>query len=136
MADEWDAAVKAAQKILGDNGKIPKISPAIAKAAAADHKSYAEFKKVREELKVKLLATQDTSAIWKDALEQFQDEIDEDNLGLDPKKNKDDAQKIVAARKVLSAPIQGGIDTIDKDIKNLRELDRHLMNLMNYKQGS
>jgi len=85
MADDWNSAVKAAMKILGDKGKIPKLNSAIPKADAADKKSYDDFKKTRDELKAKLLATQNTGEALNDAMMQYQDEIDEDDLGLDPK---------------------------------------------------
>jgi septal ring factor EnvC (AmiA/AmiB activator) len=127
--------VKAAMKVLGDKGKIPKFSPAIPKAGTADEKTYEEFKKVRDELKKKLLATQDSGEALKDAIEQYQDDINENDLGLNAR-DKDDAKKIAAARKILSDRLQESIDLQETNGKNLRELDRHLMSLMNYKQGS
>ena len=133
--DDWNNAVKAAMKILGDKGKIPKINPAITKAGTADAKTYDEFKKGREELKKKVLASQDSGEALKDAIEQYQDEINEDDLGLDPR-DKDDAKKIAAARKILSDRLQDSIDVAETNSKNMRELDKHLINIMNYKQGS
>ena len=122
-------------KILGDKGKIPKINPAIAKANTADQKTCEEFKKGREELKKKVLAVQDSGEALKDAIEQYQDDINEDELGLNAR-DKDDAKKIVAARKVLSDRLQESIDVQDTNKKNLRELGKHLMNIVNYKQES
>lgn len=133
--DDWNNVVKAAMKVLGDKGKIPKVNPAIEKAGKADEKTYEEFKKGRDELKKKLLATQDFREALKDALEQYQDDISENDLGLNAK-DKDDAKKIAAARKILSDFVQEQIDVQETNGKNLRELDKHLMSLMNYKQGS
>lgn len=135
MADSWDSVSKAAMKILGEKGKIPKISPGIAKARAADDKSFEAFDKAREELKAKLLATQNTREAVKDGISQFQDEIDESDLGLDPK-SKDDAKKIAEARKILSDWLGQQIEVCEDDFKNLKELDKHLMSLMNYEQGT
>ena len=135
MADTWEGVSKAAMKILGDKGKIPKISSAIPKAAAADDKSYDEFNKSRNDLKAKLLATQTAGEARKDAVIQFQDEIEEDNLGLDPK-DKEDAKKIASARKILMDFLQDRIDIGNDNFKNLRELDKHLMSITNYKPSS
>ena len=131
----WDNAVKAAMKILGDKGKIPKVNPAIAKARTVDEKAFDEFSKVRDELKKKVLASRDAQQLAKDAIEQYQDEIVESNLGLNAR-DKEDLKKIQEARKVLSDALQDSIDIADSNLKNLRELDKHLMSLMNYKQGS
>jgi len=133
--DDWNNVVKAAMKILGDKGKIPKINPAIAKAGTASEKAYDEFKKGREDLKKKLLASQDADQAVKDAVEQYQDTINEDDLGLNSR-DKDDAKQIAAARKILSDRLQESIDIQEENVKNLRELDKHLINIINYKQGS
>jgi hypothetical protein len=135
MASKWDGPTKDAMKILGDQGKVPKWPSSIVKAEAEDDKSYVAYQKTRDELKVKLLATQNTRQALKDAISQLQDEVDESDLGLDPK-NKDDAKKIKDAQKVLSGWLDTQIATFERDYKNLKELDKHLMSLMNYKQGS
>jgi hypothetical protein len=132
MADDWDGAVKDAMKILGEKGKIPKIPGNISKTMNASDKAYEDFKKIRDELKAKVLALQNADSARKDSISQYQDEIDEDDLGLDPK-NKDDAKKIADARKILSSALQDKMDIDDQNIKNLKELDKHLMSLANYK---
>lgn len=135
MAKTWDSAVKDATKILGEKGKVPKLAPAITKSLTAFDKAYEAFDKARQDLKAKLLAMQAASDATKDAYVQFQDEIEESDLGLDPK-NKDDVKKIADAQKILSAWVQQNVDTSTQNYKNLRELDRHLMSLVNYKQGA
>jgi hypothetical protein len=135
MAKTWDSAVKDATKILGEKGKVPKLAPAITKSLTAFDKAYEAFDKARQDLKAKLLAMQAASDATKDAYVQFQDEIEESDLGLDSK-NKDDVKKIADAQKILSAWVQQNVDTSTQNYKNLRELDRHLMSLVNYKQGA
>jgi hypothetical protein len=135
MSSPWDQPTKEAMKILGDKGKVPKWSPAIVKAATADDKSFDEFDKSRNDLKAKLLATQNTRQALKDAVSQLQDEVDESNLGLDPK-NKEEAKKIKDAQKILSGWLDEKIKIFEDDVKNLKELDRHLMSIANYKQGA
>ena len=132
--DDWNNVVKAAMKILGEKGKIPKLNPAITKASTANGKSYDEFSTTRELLKKKLLALQDASDALKDAIEQYQDDIDESDLGLNGR-DKDDVKKIQAARKILSDHrLQESIDVETENHKNQRELDKHLMSMINYKQ--
>jgi hypothetical protein len=132
---EWDKAVKDATKVLGDKGKIPKWSTKIDKAGASEDKAYDSFDKVRQELKTKLVADQDACGALKDAFSQFQDEIVESNLGLNPK-DKDEKKKIDDARAVLSGKLQQWMDTEDDNFKNLKELDKHLMSLINYAKSS
>jgi mannitol/fructose-specific phosphotransferase system IIA component (Ntr-type) len=133
MADSWEAASKSASKILGDKGKIPKYSAAVPKAAAAEGKAFDDFKKSREDLKSKLLALQNADEAHKNAISQFQDTIDEEDFGLD-RKNKDEAKKIAEAQKILSGWLQEQIDVGVENVKNLKELDKHLMSLSNYKR--
>lgn len=133
MADSWEAASKSALKILGDKGKIPKYSAAVPKAAAAEAKAFDDFKKSREELKSNLLALQNADEARKNAVSQFQDTIDEEDFGLD-RKNKDEAKKIAEAQKILSGWLQEQIDVGEENVKNLKELDKHLMSLSNYKR--
>jgi hypothetical protein len=133
MADSWEAASKSALKILGDKGKIPKYSAAVPKAAAAEAKAFDDFKKSREELKSKLLGLQNGGEAHKNAVSQFQDTIDEEDFGLD-RKNKDEAKKIAEAQKILSGWLQEQIDVGEQNVKNLKELDKHLMSLSNYKR--
>jgi len=133
MADSWDAVSKSALKILGDKGKVPKYSAAVPKAAAAEGKAFDDFKKIRDDLKSKLLALQNADEAHKNAISQFQDTIDEDDFGLD-RKNKDDAKKIAEAQKILSKWLQDQIDVSEQNVRNLKELDKHLMSLSNYKR--
>jgi hypothetical protein len=131
MAGEWDSAVKEAMKVLGDKGKIPKAPSSLGKARQEDDKSYKDFCKVREDLKKKVVEMQDSNDKWKNILSQYQDQRDEDDLGLDPR-NKDDKKKITDARKILSDQLQTSIDNLLEDSNNFKELDKHLMNIAEY----
>jgi deoxyribodipyrimidine photolyase len=135
MADNWDGADKEAMKVLGEKAKMPKWPAAVDKAKAGEDKTFDEFDKVRQDLKKKLVAEQDAVEKLKDALSQFQDEIEGNNFGLDPK-NKDDKKKIDSARRILSGKIEEYMDTRDDDFKNLKELDKHLVNIADYKPSS
>ena len=133
MADSWESVCKSAMKVLGDKGKIPKYSTAVPKTSGAVDKAYDDYKKSRDDLKAKVLALQNADDAYRNAVSQFQDTIDEDDLGLD-RKNKDEAKKIDEAQKILSKHLQEQMDIADGNVKNLKELDRHLMSLSNYKR--
>ncbi len=135
MADNWDGADKEAMKVLGEKAKLPKWPTAIDKAKAGEDKTFDEFDKTRQDLKKKLVAEQDSVEKLKDALSQFQDEIEGNNFGLDAK-NKDDKKKIDDARKILSGKLKEYMDTRDDDFKNLKELDKHLVNIADYSPSS
>jgi hypothetical protein len=135
MAENWNGADKEAMKVLGEKAKLPKWPSTIDKAKTGEDKTYAEFDKVRQELKKKLVTEQDAVEKLKDALSQFQDEVEGANFGLDPK-NKDDKKKIDAARKILSGKLQQYMDVRDDDFKHLKELDKHLVNISDYQPSS
>lgn len=134
MPGDWDSAVKAAQKILGDKAKIPEWPSKIDKADKDDIEKWLGFNKGRDSLKDQLVDVQDSNDALKNALSQFQDEVHESNLGLDPK-NKEDKKKITDAQKILNKCLQDRIKSKEDNDKNLKELDKHLMSIINYKQG-
>jgi predicted nucleic acid-binding Zn-ribbon protein len=135
MSASWDAAVKKAMDILGEKAKIPKWPTAIDKAKAEENKAFAEFDKVRQDLKKKLVTEQDAVEKIKDAFSQFQDEIGGANFGLNPR-DKDDKKKIDDAREILSGELGEYMEARDDDFKNLKELDKHLVNIADYEPGS
>lgn len=135
MADDWDSAVAKAKKILGDKAKIPKIAQAIIKGLAANQKAFQEFNTVREDLEGKVLALIDSNKAGQDAIEQFRDKIDEEDFGLD-KKDKDDAKNIEAGKKVLLDYLDSMLAQAIEKAKSDRDLNKHLANIRNYKQGS
>ena len=88
MANRWDGVQKAAMQILGPQGKIPEIPDALDKAMEGSQKSWAEFQAASKSLKDKLDAHEQKYDIHLSALRGFADEINGDDLGLDPKKTK------------------------------------------------
>lgn len=102
MAKTWDDVSKAAMQILGPQGKIPpEITSAVGKSATASQKSWAEFEAARKSLKDALDAHEEKYENYLGALRAQVDDVNKDNLGLDPEKNKEDAKKIADARKLL-----------------------------------
>ena len=131
MGATWDNAVKSAKKVLGDKAKVPDFPKSIPKSLQELSKVWDQFDKDRQQLKKSLLALKQKEDSTMEVFEQFEDEIDEDDFGLDTK-NKDDLAKIKDGRKILHDALQVSVDTGTENSKNLRELDKHLMNLMTY----
>ena len=132
MADDWNASVSKAQKILGKDAKIPQ--PKFLSKFASDYSaSWAAFLKAREDLEAKVLAMQDLESKTKNLMQQFSDKLESDDFGLDDD-NKDDVKKIKDALEILVGFWDTRIKVRDENIKNLDELDKHLMNIRKYKQ--
>ena len=135
MIDGWDKAQKAALKILGDDGKIPKPKATLDKADAAGVKAWEAVCKAREQLEDLIEKLLDTDSACVNALEDFRDTIDSDDLGLDPK-NKDDAKKLKDAKATLFECIDDALDRAKNNMTNERELKKHLQNIANYKRDA
>ena len=133
--DGWDAAAAKATKILGDKAKIPKPKAAIDKGIADSMKAWDAFAKAREDLEAKILALVNADSAAVNAIEQFRDTIDENDLGLD-KKNKDDSKKIADGKKILLDFLDAGLKNAQDNMKNERDLNKHLANIKNYKQSA
>lgn len=131
MGAQWDNAVKEAQKVLGDKVKIPAFPKSIPKSVQEVNKTWDQFDKDREQLKKSLLIVKQKQDSAMEVFEQFEDDIDEEDFGLDTK-NKDDLAKIKEGRKILHDALQVSVDNATDNNKNLRELDKHLANLMSY----
>jgi hypothetical protein len=132
MAGEIEAAKAAAKKVLGDKAKIPAPKPVLSTAADQANKAFLVFDKAREDLEAKLLALQNTQSSWKNALEQYADALEASDFDLDPK-DKDDAKKIEQAQKIFADWAKNALDILDENVKNLDELDKHMMNITKYK---
>lgn len=135
MADLYTDGVKDAKKVLGDKADIPEWHNSISKAVKEANNMLSQFYKDRGKLMDSLLVLKQKLDNAMEEFEQFQDEIDGDDFGLD-KKNKDDLQKIKAGRKILHDALQPGIDQCVDNNKSLRELDKHLANLWEYTMNS
>src|SRR5689334_1328641 len=131
----WDKAAADAAKVLGEGADIPKPKANIDKAVQNEAKQWGDFVKARESLEDEILGLIDASGQVADAVEQFRDVISESSFGLDLKK-KEDLKKIQQARKIMLALLDKHIATVKENAKNERELNKHLANIKNYKQGA
>jgi hypothetical protein len=134
MADDWNASAAKAQKILGKDAKIPQPK-FVGKAAADWAAAWVAFKKAREDLEAKVLDMQNLESKMMNTVKQFEDSIEETNFGLD-EKNKDDAKKVKDAQAILMGYCDAVIAVRQQAIKDLGELDKHLMNINKYKQAT
>ncbi len=134
MADDWGTSAAKAQKILGKDAKIPQPK-FIGKAASDYEAAWTAFKKARADLEAKVLDMQNLESKVKNSVKQFEDSIEETDFGLDGK-NKDDAKKIADAQAILTGYCDNLIAIRDQAIKDLGELDKHLMNIAKYKQAT
>jgi hypothetical protein len=127
----WDAAKAKAQKILGKDAKIPepKFLPKLQSEFDAAWNAYT---KSRDDLEAKILALQKTFSNGKLTVQQFGDKLEDEDFGLD-EKNKDDAKKIKDAGDVLKEWWQSVMDLADENIKQLDDLDKHLVDFKKYK---
>jgi hypothetical protein len=129
----WDKTLADAKKALGTSAKVPdgKMAGVIAKGNDV-LKAYTQFSTSREGIKKTLLALQDAASTYKNALAQAEEEISDDDYGLDDK-SPDDKKKIGQAQALFKKFFQTREQVADTNIKNLDELDKHLMNLSKYK---
>lgn len=123
MAKLWEDVSKAAMQILGPQGKIPpESSSATLKAAAASQKSWADIEAARKSLKDALDAHEEKADNFLGAWRAHIDDVNGDNLGLDPRKNKDDAKKIASARKLLVSYLNDTVlEPNEKDLQGLKK---------------
>jgi hypothetical protein len=99
---DWDDAKKAALKVLGRKGKVPGIPQTFGKTGVALGNSWNEFVEAKKSLKEKFDAHLTNWDKYQGARFAYIDEIERDNLGLDPK-DKAENLKIVEARKLVNA---------------------------------
>ena len=132
---EWDKALSDAKRVLGNTAKInDKRMQAVIKSALDAQKVWDSFDTLREGIKKKLLELQNAESKVKNGLVQADDEISDDDYGLDDKK-PDEKKKIDQAQAIFSKFFKETQKTMDGNIKNLDELDKHLMNISKYKRA-
>jgi hypothetical protein len=131
MATTYEAAKAAALKVLGKDAKIPPVTSALKTAGDQVGKAYDAFKKSRTDLEAKVLALQNADSSAKNALKQYGEMLQVADFGLD-EDDKEVAKNIEQAQKILSAWADANFDIMDKNIKNLDELDKHLMDISKY----
>jgi hypothetical protein len=125
------AATAAAMKILGKDAKIPPVTSTMKTAHDQDDKAYDAFDKSRKELEAKLLTFQNAVSAHKNAIKQYADQLDASDFGLDDS-DKEVAKNIEQAQKILGAWADAQLGNGDFNLKNLDELDKHLMNIAKY----
>ena len=126
----WDDATAKAQKILGDDAKLPKLSAKVTSAQDKLNESSKVFVTARDACSEKLGDLDDNITSFENALQHFRAEIEGNNFELDPKK---DAKKIKQAKAILFGLLDSEIKSRRNDDKSLDELDRHLVLLRKYK---
>jgi hypothetical protein len=108
---------------LGPKGKLPpEVSTYVSRAATQSHKSLAEFVAARKALKEALEANKDDSANHLTALQAQVDDVNKDNLGLEPKDNPNNPKKIAAARKLLVGFLNDTMQENEKTLNDTKKL--------------
>src|SRR3954469_11748733 len=130
MADSWDTTKAAALKVLGKQAKIPEPK-AMTKAYADLQKASAAFDKSREDLEDKLVTLQNADSAIGNVYKQFGTLIEKADFGLDAK-SKEDTKKIEEAKKILGGYVDKVTDAQEKNVKNLTELDKHVILISKY----
>jgi len=120
MADDWDGAVKAALKVLGKSGDVPKPKANLKSytdAAAAGRK---DLSSAIDDL-ADVLTNVEHRVDWpRQYLTDFQDKVDRFNYGLDPN-NPASAKKIAEAKKIINTWLDKKIAEIDGIATRLRD---------------
>jgi hypothetical protein len=131
MADNWGTAKTKAGKVLGKDGKIPEPK-SLDKLRDDWWTAFAGYEKSRDDMEAKILALQKAGASVKLSLKQFEDQLDDEDFGLD-EKNKDDQKKIKEAHDILAGWVEHVTTNVDADIDSLDELDKHVIDFKKYK---
>jgi hypothetical protein len=109
---DFDKAKAAATKIIGKEGKFPKLPGDLTKDKAAFSKANGDAVNARDQFEKDLLASKQAADRVIDTAQAFKDVFEGSDFGLDP---KDKAQKkqIDDATKVLT-------DSLDEDLKKMQ----------------
>ena len=133
MAMYYQSAVAAAEKIFGKKLEVPEFpSPAVQKANDAVDKAFAQFDKTRQALENDILELQKAIAGQGLASKQFAEKLERSDLGAD-KNSPDYKKKRAEAQKNFKTFFDYSEKAIEFNIKCCDELDKHLMNISNYK---
>jgi hypothetical protein len=125
----WEDAKKAAMQVLGPKGKIPEWSKTLSKAIEESTEAWQAFKAARTSLKDALDVQDKKFDKYLAALRADVDALNKDSLGLDPK-NKEDAQKIAAARKPLMKYANSALHEGEGATKDLKKLSTVVKSVM------
>jgi hypothetical protein len=122
-----------AQKLLGDKAKVPKtVSPAILKANKESAAAYAKYDAAVKQLERAILAWQNAGSAVYNGAKQFSEQIEKSDFDMDTKAD-DYKKKRADAQKLFDKFFDGALKDLQDGIKELDELDKHLMDLKGYK---
>jgi hypothetical protein len=132
----WDKTLADAKKILGKDAKIPlRKMPTVQKEVTDLNKHQPSFAAARDAFEKQILEYQDAFSRLKNALVQADNDISDDDYGLDPKK-PDDKKKIDQAQALFKGYFKDMEDEVDDEIKVMNEVDKHIDNARKYKGPS
>jgi hypothetical protein len=131
-ADSLDDAIKQAKKVLGDKAVVPspKIDP-----EKLDYDLMQQgysFDKATDNAITELEEMENAVSSYKNGMDQIAAEYEEADFDLNPK-SKDDAKKIKGARQIFSNYFAAEQTKADQEMKQLKELGKHLVQLDKYK---
>ena len=126
-----DAKAKAT-KILGEDAEIPKEKVDFDKIAKAIQDSFDSVKKAREQLEAALLDSNNALSAGSNSMKQTQMIYEKADFGLNPK-NQAHAKKIKQAQQLFAAVLVKGLSAMAFDTKQFDELEKHAIQLGNYK---
>jgi predicted nucleotide-binding protein len=130
---DWTKALADAKKVLGNTAVVPtQKMAAVVKSSEDAAKLIPALQAARELMEKKILEIQNAGAKVKNALEQADDEISDSDYKLDSKK-PDDKKKVDQAQAIFTKYFAGAQKDIDDFLKIFSDLDRHIIQLKNYK---
>jgi hypothetical protein len=128
MADDWDGTVKAALKVLGKDGDVPKPKPILKTQLDSEVAGRKALASAMDDLADALTALEHSVDWPRQYITHFQDKVNVFDYGLDPK-NPVSAKKIAEAKKIINAWLDQKIAVINGTDTKLRDGRRHLLEL-------
>ena len=128
MADDWDGTVKAALKILGKAGDVPKPKPVLKTHLDSAVTARKALASTMDDL-ADTLTELEHSVDWpRQYITHFQDKVNVFDYGLDPK-DPASAKKIAEAKKIINAWLDQKVAEINATDAKLRDGRRRLLEL-------
>ncbi len=118
----------AAKKILGKEGKLPKLCVDPQKSIDLANKAVTAFKKNIGDLEKGVLDLENAFSTYKNTFQQYSDIVDGANFDLD-EDDPDEKKKIAAAKDAMQKGIAVRIKEMDGFLSMLGKLDQILGNL-------
>ncbi|HLY55358.1 MAG TPA: hypothetical protein VKS60_07365 [Stellaceae bacterium] len=130
MSNDWDTAKADAQKILGKDGKTPKLRVDPTSLIPELNKAWDAFDKARGEIETQILNMQNAYSKAKNAMKQCGDTIDGNDFGLDDKAEK---KRIDQVTDILLKGLASVENKCDEYIDELGKLDKVTQDLRKLK---